>query len=42
MRIMITIVLEAGVEIEIIGEEKSLGPNLTLEISTNCDCMRCY
>ena len=30
MRIMITIILEAGVEIEIIGEEKSLGLNLTL------------
>ena len=28
MRIMIMIILEAGVEVEIIGEEKSLGPNL--------------
>ena len=30
MRIMIMIILEAGVEIEIIGEEKNPGPNLTL------------
>ena len=30
MRIMIMIIPEAGVDIEIIGEEKSLGPNLTL------------
>ena len=30
MRIMITAILEVGVEIEIIGEEKNLGPNLTL------------
>ena len=30
MRIMIMTILEAGVEIEIIGEEKSLGPDLTL------------
>ena len=30
MRIMITTILEVGVEIEIIGEEKILGPNLTL------------
>ena len=30
MRIMIMTILEVGVEIEIIGEEKNLGPNLTL------------
>ena len=30
MRIMITTIPEVGVEIEIIGEEKNLGPNLTL------------
>ena len=30
MRIMITTVLEVGVEIKIIGEEKNLGPDLTL------------
>ena len=30
MRIMITTILEVGVEIEIIEEEKNLGPNLTL------------
>ena len=30
MKIMITIILEVGVEIEIIGEEKNLGPDLTL------------
>ena len=29
MRIMITTILEVGVEIEIIGEEKNLGPILT-------------
>ena len=29
-RIMITTILEVGVEIEIIGEEKNLGPNVTL------------
>ena len=31
MRIMITTILEVGVEIEIIGEEKNLGHNLTLQ-----------
>ena len=30
MRIMIMTILEVGVEIEIIGEEKNLGPNRTL------------
>ena len=30
MRIMIMTILEVGLEIEIIGEEKNLGPNLTL------------
>ena len=30
MRIMITTILEVGVEIEIIEEEKNLGPHLTL------------
>ena len=30
MRIMIMTILEVGVEIEIIGEEKNLGPDLTL------------
>ena len=30
MRIMITTILEVGVEIEIIGVEKNLGPGLTL------------
>ena len=30
MKIMITTILEVGVEIEIIGEEKNLGPDLTL------------
>ena len=30
MRIMITTILQVGVEIEIIGEEKNLGPILTL------------
>ena len=30
MRIMITTILEVEIEIEIIGEEKNLGPDLTL------------
>ena len=30
MRIMIMTILEVGIEIEIIGEETTLGPNLTL------------
>ena len=30
MRIMIMTILEVGVEIKIIGEEKNLGPDLTL------------
>ena len=39
MRIMI---LEIEVEIEIIGEEKNLGLDLTPGVSTNRDCVRCY
>ena len=34
MRIM---TLEAGEEIEIIGEEKNLGPRSNSRLNTNCD-----
>ena len=40
--VMIIMILEAGVEIEIIGEERNLGPESNSRVSTNHDCMRCY
>ena len=35
-------ILEVGVEIEIIGEEKNLGPRSNSRESTNRDHVRCY
>ena len=42
MRNMITTILEVGVEIEIIGEEKNPGLDSNSRVSTNCDHVRCY